>query len=741
MKRWLLTVVTLMAVLAVTFSSVAASSGGKDNPRPGKPDNRHDPLTDKQLALKQNALEAKLNGKANGKTHEVARGQFVQLDEEGYGMVWTVLGEFSDLPHNSIPQPDRKYDNSTLWVPDFSAAYFNNMLYNGAAGVNSVHNYYLEQSSGRYTYNGQATDWVKVPGQAWTYDDDLTSPLGGNAVWYFLKDSINGWYNAQIAAGKTPDQINAYLSQFDKWDRYDYNGNGNFDEPDGYIDHFQSIHAGEGNEAGGGALGDAAIWSHSWYAFSNLAGVAGPAFNQLGGIRIGNSDYWIGKYTIQPENGGVGVFAHEYGHDLGLPDLYDTTYIGENSTAFWSIMNQGSWLSDGTQDIGSKPNHMGAWEKFELGWLNYQVAKADKKSEFKIGPAETNTKQAQGVFVVLPKKQVVTNLSDPYSGSNYYYSGAGDDLDNFMYKAYSLPGGGTISAKVKYSTELDYDYAYLVYSTDGGATWAPIQTNLSTSADPNGQNKGFGITGSSADKWVDLNANLPAGDYLLGFRYWTDANTGGFGFMADEINVTGYPTDGAETSTGWTYKPATGGFHVTTGTESKLYNNYYLAEFRQYRGYDATLKNAYNFGWATDPIYYNKVEFFPYQDGLLISYWDTSQADNNVGLHPGSGQILPVDAHPNLLMRPDGNPWRNRVQSFDSTFSLEPTDGFTLHYLGTASKIASEPAVSQFNDLKSYWNASVPTMGVNTPKTGTIIEIRSYSALDNFMQVQVRPAK
>ena len=39
--------------------------------------------------------------------------------------------------------------------------------------------------------------------------------------------------------------------------------------------------------------------------------------------QIGATGIWVGDYTMQPENGGIGVFAHEYGHDLGLPDLYD----------------------------------------------------------------------------------------------------------------------------------------------------------------------------------------------------------------------------------------------------------------------------------------------------------------------------------------------------------------------------------------------------------------------------------
>ena len=89
------------------------------------------------------------------------------------------------------------------------------------------------------------------------------------------------------------------FSQFDIWDRYDYNGNGNFDEPDGYIDTFQSVHAGEGEEAGGGALGAEAIWSHSWYAYYKLKGIAGPAFNLLGGVQIGDSDL-LGRQIHNP---------------------------------------------------------------------------------------------------------------------------------------------------------------------------------------------------------------------------------------------------------------------------------------------------------------------------------------------------------------------------------------------------------------------------------------------------------
>jgi immune inhibitor A len=381
---------------------------------------------------------------------------------------------------------------------------------------------------------------------------------------------------------------------------------------------------------------------------------------------------------------------------------------------------------------------MGAWEKFQLGWLNYEVAYAGQKSDHKLGPMEFNTKQAQGLFVILPKKQVVTNIGAPYAGGKYYYSGAGDNLDSLMYKAFTLPAGATLSAKVKYSIELDWDYAYVVYSTDGGATWQSLQTNLSTATNPNGQNKGYGITGSSGG-WVDLTANLPAGNVLLGFRYWTDANTGGFGFMLDDLNVTGFPTDGAEADAGWTFKPTTG-FHVTTGTEGALYNNYYVAEYRTYKGYDATLKvGPYFFGYGSMPDY---VDHFPYQDGLLVDYWDTSQRNNSPRQHPGTGLLLPVDAHPAALLNVNGAVWRNRIQTYDSTFTLDPTDGIpNVHVKDVLSPVPSLPAVSVFDDSQTYYDPANPQGSVIVPNTGTQIRITSISAQDSFMQVQVRPAK
>ena len=157
--------------------------------------------------------------------------------------------------------------------------------------------------------------------------------------------------------------------------------------------------------------------------------------------------------------------------------------------------------------------------------------------------------------MVLPPKEVTEDIGGPYAGEYYYYSGAGDDLDNMMYKAFSLPAGATLKAMVNYQIEVDWDYAYVVVSTDGGATWETVETDHSTTTDPNGQNFGFGITGNSGG-WVELNRRSCrpfTGDVLLGFRYWTDVNTRWNGFMVDNIRSPAtHSTVPRSRCTGWT---------------------------------------------------------------------------------------------------------------------------------------------------------------------------------------------
>ena len=76
------------------------------------------------------------------------------------------------------------------------------------------------------------------------------------------------------------------------------------------------------------------------------------------------------------------------------------------------------------------------------------------------------------------------------------------------------------------------------------------------------------------------------------------------------------------------------------------------------------------------------MEFFPYNKGALISYWDTSYTDNNVGDHPGHGEILPVDANPSFVHTPDGALMRPGFSSYDAPFSDKSSKSQTIRFQG-----------------------------------------------------------
>ena len=158
------------------------------------------------------------------------------------------------------------------------------------------------------------------------------------------------------------------------------------------------MHAG-GDQADGDPIqGEDAIWSHRWKAFQNTG--QGPTGNKDGGIQIGNTGLWVADYTIQPENGGMSVFAHEYTHDLGLPDLYDTSgpsSANENGVNYWSLMAQSREAAPNDQGIGTRASDLGAWDKLQLGWLDYEIVQpAHRGRQGRPRPARVQLRQGPG---------------------------------------------------------------------------------------------------------------------------------------------------------------------------------------------------------------------------------------------------------------------------------------------------------------------------------------------------------
>ena len=128
---------------------------------------------------------------------------------------------------------------------------------------------------------------------------------------------------------------------------------------DGNMDALYVIHAGYGEEAGAPSY---TIWSHSW----DLSTYA----RYYDGVNINS-------YATSPELRGasgstitsIGVICHEFGHNIGVPDYYDTDGSSSGGTAWdlksWDVMAGGSWNNN-----GDTPAQHNMYTKWKLGWSN-----------------------------------------------------------------------------------------------------------------------------------------------------------------------------------------------------------------------------------------------------------------------------------------------------------------------------------------------------------------------------------
>ena len=131
---------------------------------------------------------------------------------------------------------------------------------------NRLDTFFKDQSSGKYRINGDVTEWVKVPFNEARYGRDSCGDIVCNNTWFLSVTAGPVDARTGSTTGMTMAQIQDYLKTFDKQDRYDFDDDGDFKEPDGYIDHMQIVHAGGDQSDGDPTYGTDAIWAHRWYA-------------------------------------------------------------------------------------------------------------------------------------------------------------------------------------------------------------------------------------------------------------------------------------------------------------------------------------------------------------------------------------------------------------------------------------------------------------------------------------------
>jgi immune inhibitor A len=203
----------------------------------------------------------------------------------------------------------------------------------------------------------------------------------------------------------------------------------------GEVPNIFVIHEGTGAEF---SSDPAQFWSHKWSLLSALYYGKYYETGKPADVHAGMSQgAWINKtvaedmtydgvvvnnYNIQPGIGGnvagfnaatggydetlksgpfpaqTGVYAHEFGHALGLPDFYDTVYTSEG-VGNYSMMAGGSWMRypNNAAYSGNSPTHFDPFSKIFLGWANpIEVTPEDGVQDITL-PAINNSNSDNGI--------------------------------------------------------------------------------------------------------------------------------------------------------------------------------------------------------------------------------------------------------------------------------------------------------------------------------------------------------
>ncbi|MCM1032544.1 MAG: M6 family metalloprotease domain-containing protein [Odoribacter sp.] len=237
---------------------------------------------------------------------------------EPHGIV--ILVQFKDSKF-SVTNPHEYYND-----------FLNGDNFTQHNGTGSCRQYFIDSSNGQFKP---------------TFDVYGPVTLSNNVSYYGGNDY---WGDDRRPGEMVQEACEALNSQVD-FSKYDTDN-------DGYVDNVYVIYAGKGENSNGG---DDTVWPHSW----DLESALGKAIT-LDGVYI--NDYGCGNEWDEELPTGIGTFCHEFGHVMGLPDLYNTSDDNAADAVTpgdWSIMDYGSYNND-----GRTPPSYSIYERNAFGWID-----------------------------------------------------------------------------------------------------------------------------------------------------------------------------------------------------------------------------------------------------------------------------------------------------------------------------------------------------------------------------------
>ena len=234
---------------------------------------------------------------------------------------------------------------------DLAAPYpqseYQTRLFGDGAGSVSLSEYYAEISDGVFSMTGTVLDWALMPNTA-SYYEPVDPDRYGKAD-EFLRDVLTATDG---------------VTDYSVYDNDGPDGIPNSGDDDGFVDTAAFIYPTEAKSCGGPG-----IWPHRWTYTAQWGSPFTTDDASANGGFVKVDDYII-QSGLACFGGGImasGTIAHEMGHALDLPDLYDTdSGDGTDSEGIghWGLMGSGN------HNDQVSPAHMGAWSKDFLGWVN-----------------------------------------------------------------------------------------------------------------------------------------------------------------------------------------------------------------------------------------------------------------------------------------------------------------------------------------------------------------------------------